>query len=56
MDELIDQLSARLRADFGRGFAASNLRYMRLFYLAYPDLLDRLCRLGIERHQQRRDR
>ena len=39
--ELIDQLSDRLRADFGRGFAASNLRYMRLFYLAYPDLLGR---------------
>ena len=38
-DELIAQLSARLRAVFGRGFTPSNLRYMRLFYLAYPDLL-----------------
>jgi predicted nuclease of restriction endonuclease-like (RecB) superfamily len=40
-DELIDQLAARLRADFGRGFTPSNLRYMRLFYLAYPNLLAR---------------
>ena len=38
-DELIDQLSARLRVDFGRGFNPSNLHYMRLFYLAYPNLL-----------------
>src|SRR3982750_692515 len=39
--ELIDQFSARLRADFGRGFTPTNLRYMRLFYLAYPNLLAR---------------
>ena len=25
-----------LPAEFGRGFDASNLRYMRLFYLAFP--------------------
>ncbi len=35
-EELIDQLSARLRADFGRGFNPSNLRYMRLFYPGVP--------------------
>jgi predicted nuclease of restriction endonuclease-like (RecB) superfamily len=40
-DELINHLSARLRADFGRGFTPSNLRYMRLFYLAYPRLFAR---------------
>lgn len=38
-DELIAQLSDRLRAVFDRGFTPSNLRYMRLFYLAYPNLL-----------------
>ena len=38
---MIDQLAARLRADFGRGFTPSNMRYMRLFYLAYPNLLAR---------------
>jgi hypothetical protein len=34
-DELIDQLSARLRVDFGRGFNPSNLRYMRLLCHRY---------------------
>src|SRR3954464_689746 len=38
-DELSAQLSGRLQATFGRGFTPSNLRYMRLFYLAYPNLL-----------------
>ena len=33
---LLAQLSARLTAEFGRGFDASNLRYMRLFYHAFP--------------------
>jgi hypothetical protein len=40
-DELIDPLSAWLRAEFGRGYNPTNLRYIRLFYLAYPDLLAR---------------
>jgi predicted nuclease of restriction endonuclease-like (RecB) superfamily len=40
-EELIEHLSERLRAEFGRGFTPTNLRYMRLFYLAYPRLLDR---------------
>ncbi|MDR2189065.1 MAG: DUF1016 N-terminal domain-containing protein [Azonexus sp.] len=30
------ELSARLTERFGKGFDASNLRYMRLFYLAFP--------------------
>lgn len=38
-DALIAGLSARLQAIFGRGFTPSNLRYMRLFYLAYPNLV-----------------
>ena len=29
-------LSARLTAEYGRGYDASNLRYMRQFYLAFP--------------------
>ena len=48
-DELIAQLSARLGAEFGRGFTPSNLRYMRLFYLAYPRLV------GQEIHHAVRD-
>lgn len=38
-DALIDQLSSRLQTEFGKGFTATNLRYMRLFFLAYPYLL-----------------
>lgn len=33
---LIDQLSARLTAEFGKGFVPRNLRYMREFYQAFP--------------------
>lgn len=33
---LLPQLADRLTAEFGRGFDTSNLRYMRLFYQAFP--------------------
>lgn len=33
---LIVSLAANLTAEFGKGFDASNLRYMRLFYYAFP--------------------
>ncbi len=33
---LLPRLAAKLTEEFGRGFDASNLRYMRLFYLAFP--------------------
>lgn len=33
---LLPRLAERLTADFGKGFDASNLRYMRLFYQAFP--------------------
>ncbi len=33
---LLVQLGQALSAEFGRGFDASNLRYMRLFYQAFP--------------------
>src|SRR3989304_8988783 len=36
---LLEDLSARLTADYGTGFSIQNLRYMRQFYLEYPDLL-----------------
>ena len=35
-EALLADLSQRLTRDVGRGFDASNLRYMRLFYLAFP--------------------
>ena len=34
--KLLPQLAVKLTEEFGRGFDASNLRYMRLFYLAFP--------------------
>mgnify|MGYP001244577531 CR=1 FL=1 len=33
---LIKELSESLTKDFGKGFDVSNLRYIRLFYLAFP--------------------
>jgi len=38
--QLIAKLSQRLQKDFGKGFTQTNLKYMRLFYQAYPRLLD----------------
>jgi predicted nuclease of restriction endonuclease-like (RecB) superfamily len=35
---LLLNLSKRLTADFGKGFDTSNLRYMRLFYLAFGNM------------------
>ena len=34
--KVLEELAQRLTADFGKGFDASNLRYMRLFYQAFP--------------------
>jgi predicted nuclease of restriction endonuclease-like (RecB) superfamily len=34
---LIPQLSGQLTREFGKGFDASNLRYMRLFYQSFPN-------------------
>lgn len=34
--KVLEELARRLTADFGKGFDASNLRYMRLFYQAFP--------------------
>jgi predicted nuclease of restriction endonuclease-like (RecB) superfamily len=33
---LLPELASKLTAEFGAGFDASNLRYMRLFYQAFP--------------------
>ena len=34
---VLKKLSASLTQEFGKGFDTSNLRYMRLFYLAFPN-------------------
>lgn len=36
-DGLIASLSSRLTADLGKGFTEANLRYMRMFYLAFQN-------------------
>jgi predicted nuclease of restriction endonuclease-like (RecB) superfamily len=38
-DQLLNFLAANLSREYGTGFSVSSLRYMRLFYQAYPDLL-----------------
>jgi len=35
-EAVLEDLSGRLTAEFGRGFDVRNLRYMRQFYLAFP--------------------
>lgn len=34
--ELIDHLSGRLKSEYGKGFTATNLKYMRQFYNTFP--------------------
>jgi predicted nuclease of restriction endonuclease-like (RecB) superfamily len=38
-ERIVALLSERLSADYGTGYSAQNLAYMKQFYLAYPDLL-----------------
>jgi len=38
---LLQGLSKQLTADYGRGFSVSALQYMRAFFLAYPQLLQK---------------
>lgn len=42
-DKLVQSLSVRLSAEFGKGFDPTNLRNMRSFHLAFP-MCDTLCR------------
>lgn len=36
-DSLIKNISAKLTHEYGKGFTATNLRYMRQFYLVFPN-------------------
>jgi predicted nuclease of restriction endonuclease-like (RecB) superfamily len=40
--ELLVELAGRLTEEFGSGFSETNLKYMRSFYLAYPERLPRI--------------
>ena len=35
-EAVLEELSRRLTADFGRGFTTTNLKYMRQFFLSFP--------------------
>ena len=35
--KLIEALSKQMTADFGKGFTVTNLKYIRQFYLAFPN-------------------
>ena len=37
--QLLESLSKALAAEYGGGFSVSALRYMRLFYVGYPELI-----------------
>ena len=37
--KLLESLAHRLKKDFGDGYSVQNLRYMRQFYLVYPQLI-----------------
>ena len=38
---LLKNLSQQLNNEYGRGFSVSSLKYMRLFFLSYPDLIEK---------------
>jgi predicted nuclease of restriction endonuclease-like (RecB) superfamily len=40
--ELMKDLAARLTKEFGSGFSLSNIKYMRQFYVAYPNRAPRI--------------
>jgi hypothetical protein len=40
--ELVRDLAARLTGEFGSGFSISNLKYMRQFYMVYPERVPRI--------------
>lgn len=35
-ERLIEELANKLSLDFGKGFTTTNIKYMRLFYIAFP--------------------
>jgi len=37
-DQLLEELSARLVGEYGRGYSGTNLRWFRQFFLSYPKL------------------
>ena len=44
--QVIDDLSARLKSRFGRGFSTTNLRYFRTFYTVYAERVPEIRQIG----------
>ncbi len=44
--QIIEDLSARLKGRFGRGFSTTNLRYFRTFYTVYADRRPEIRQIG----------
>lgn len=44
--KIIEDLSAKLNARYGRGFSTTNLRYFRTFYVVYADRLPEIRQIG----------
>jgi len=44
--QIIEDLSARLKSCFGRGFSTTNLRFFRTFYTVYADRLPEIRQIG----------
>ncbi len=44
--QVIEQLSARLKGKYGRGFSVTNLRYFRTFYTVYSDRKPEIRQIG----------
>lgn len=45
-EQVLDVLSAHLRARIGRGYSTTNLRYFRTFYLAFRDRVPEIRHIG----------
>ena len=44
--QVIEELSARLKTRYGRGFSTTNLRYIRTFYTVYADRHPKIRQIG----------
>jgi predicted nuclease of restriction endonuclease-like (RecB) superfamily len=53
-DQLLDALAGQLSRRFGRGFSATNLKYFRLFYLAFADREPRIRHKACDESDARR--
>jgi len=45
-EQVLEELSTRLRARVGRGYSTTNLRYLRTFYLAFRDRTPEIRHIG----------